>query len=395
MVKYLVVILAFVSIIFGTDASAQESPTFLGSGQFGVLFSIDVAEQSATLIGLMPEVLATEIEFDILTRTLWAEESNGGLDLHRIDPASGGSLETVRLPEGALNGMEFVGSVLYGTFITDPQGPSDLVTVDTSSGELTTIGPTGVGPVSGLAYDDLTGVMYGVTAGGNLSDLVIIDLTTGHATVIGPTGFDRIGSIEFGPDGKLYGGLSRNTSSVPGLLLEIDPNNGFATPLFETGFSITGLTATTSRVLPVSLDVKPSSCPNPLNVKSKGVLPVALLGTADFDVNDVDVASLRLEGVSPIRSALEDVATPTEPFTAKEDCYEDCNELEADGYTDLTLKFDRQEIVDALESIEDRECVALKLTGTLVDGTSIEGEDLVVILNKPNAENTKEKKGKK
>jgi len=34
----------------------------------------------------------------------------------------------------------------------------------------------------------------------------------------------------------------------------------------------------------VPVDIKPTSCPNPLNVKSRGVLPVAILGTADFDV---------------------------------------------------------------------------------------------------------------
>ena len=42
----------------------------------------------------------------------------------------------------------------------------------------------------------------------------------------------------------------------------------------------------------VDIDIKPTSCPNPLNVKSKGVLPVAILGTASFDVNDVDVSTV-------------------------------------------------------------------------------------------------------
>ena len=241
--------------------------------------------------------------------------------------------------------------------------------------------------------------MYGVTAGEAPSDLVTIDLTTGAATLVGSTDLERIGSIEFGTDGYLYGGVSRNGGDLANHLVRIDIDTGAATVLFDTGFSITGLTATTtiSRVPQVHIDVKPSSCPNPLNVKSKGVLPVALLGTADLDVNDVDIASLRLEGVAPIRSAFEDVATPTDLFTANGDCYEDCNELGPDGYTDLTLKFDRQELVEALGlgGVEDRECVVLKLTGNLNDGTSIEGEDLVVILNKPNPENTKEKKGKK
>jgi hypothetical protein len=62
--------------------------------------------------------------------------------------------------------------------------------------------------------------------------------------------------------------------------------------------------------IPVDIDIKPGSCPNPLNLKSKGVLPVAILGSEDLDVSTIDVDTIRLEGVAPLRSRLEDVATP-------------------------------------------------------------------------------------
>ena len=39
------------------------------------------------------------------------------------------------------------------------------------------------------------------------------------------------------------------------------------------------------RPITISIDIKPGSCPNPLNSNSQGVLPVALLGTEDFDVS--------------------------------------------------------------------------------------------------------------
>ena len=64
----------------------------------------------------------------------------------------------------------------------------------------------------------------------------------------------------------------------------------------------------------MAVDIKPQSCPNPLNVKKKGVLPIAILGTEDFDVTEIDPASVELEYISPLRWALEDVATPYEPF---------------------------------------------------------------------------------
>ncbi len=57
-----------------------------------------------------------------------------------------------------------------------------------------------------------------------------------------------------------------------------------------------------------TVDIKPQSCPNPLNVKTKGVLPVAILGT-DLDVRNIDISTLRFNGVAPVRSGFEDVET--------------------------------------------------------------------------------------
>ncbi len=36
-----------------------------------------------------------------------------------------------------------------------------------------------------------------------------------------------------------------------------------------------------------------------------GVLPVAILGSADFDVSEIDISSLLLEGVAPLRGNYE------------------------------------------------------------------------------------------
>ncbi len=131
----------------------------------------------------------------------------------------------------------------------------------------------------------------------------------------------------------------------------------------------------------VAVDIHPQSCPNPLNVGSQGVLPAAILGTATFDVTQMDVATVRLEGVPPLRSALEDVATPFVPFTGKKKD-SDCTAEGPDGLLDLTLKFDTQAVVAALGPVTDGEVRVLKLTGTLLDGTPIVGEDVVVILEK-------------
>lgn len=135
----------------------------------------------------------------------------------------------------------------------------------------------------------------------------------------------------------------------------------------------------------VYVDIKPGSCPNPLNLKSQGVLPVAILGTADLDVTKIDPASIRLvigeTEVAPIRSSIEDVATP---FTDEITSCESCTDSGPDGHMDLTLKFKTQAIVQAIgvDNVNDEDCLILTLTGTLNDGTPIIGEDVVRIMKK-------------
>jgi PKD repeat protein len=142
--------------------------------------------------------------------------------------------------------------------------------------------------------------------------------------------------------------------------------------------------------VPVAVDIKPGSCPNPLNTKEKGVLPVAIMGTEGFYVNMIDPTSVRLEGVAPLRWSYEDAGFPYEPFIGKEGRF-DCLEYDPDecvvfdGYLDLSLKFKAQEVVAALGEVHDGDVLVLQLTGQLKEefgGTPIVGEDVVWIVKK-------------
>ena len=89
-----------------------------------------------------------------------------------------------------------------------------------------------------------------------------------------------------------------------------------------------------------------------------------------------------------MRSDYEDVGTPFYPFIGKEDKL-DCTELGGDGIDDLTLKFDMQEIVQAIETsgeeVVDGKIMTLPLTGNLLvefGGNEINGEDVIIILKK-------------
>lgn len=112
----------------------------------------------------------------------------------------------------------------------------------------------------------------------------------------------------------------------------------------------------------VVIDIKPGSAANPFNMASKGVLPVALLGSSDLDVNRIDPASLRLAGVAPIRQSLGDTQN--------------------DGIADVLLHFRDEDIARLLPDATDGEVVGLELTGLLTDGTPIKGTDSITLLLK-------------
>lgn len=168
-------------------------------------------------------------------------------------------------------------------------------------------------------------------------------------------------------------------------LVGFGPTAGEVTDQFrspEGGTNSTFLWAKLTLVPPEpsepKVDIKPTSCPNPLNVKSNGVLPVAILGSAEYDVTQVDTTTILLEGVAPLRWSLEDVAGPVGPDA--EEC--ECTTAGPDGYLDLTLKFKKQDVVAAIGSVDDGLVLPLFLTWDLLDGTPQQGSDCVWIRKK-------------
>ncbi|PLY05471.1 MAG: hypothetical protein C0624_04905 [Desulfuromonas sp.] len=143
------------------------------------------------------------------------------------------------------------------------------------------------------------------------------------------------------------------------------------------------------QALEVPFDIKPQSCPNPLNAVKKGLVSAALTGSETFDVSQVDISSLRVAGVAPIHVAFEDVTAPYYPVSGKEGEL-DCSDAGPDGYLDLVFKFRAQELYAALEamqgrSLKDREVLVVPLRGALEDDAApqpIMGEDVVRILRK-------------
>ncbi|CAK8721575.1 VWFA domain-containing protein [Candidatus Electronema halotolerans] len=132
-------------------------------------------------------------------------------------------------------------------------------------------------------------------------------------------------------------------------------------------------------LIEVPVDINPALCPNTVKLTSRGVISVAILGTADFDVADIDPATVSISGVKPIRWSIKDVATPYSPFTGKSDRM-DCTTDGPDGYNDLTLDFSTKDLIPVFGNVADRDVVTLKVDGKLYDATAIAGEDVVIVL---------------
>ncbi|UCG34109.1 MAG: hypothetical protein JSU68_05625 [Phycisphaerales bacterium] len=144
------------------------------------------------------------------------------------------------------------------------------------------------------------------------------------------------------------------------------------------------------------LDIKPGSCPNPVNVKSKGVVPVAIVGTASHDVSWIVLDSVRLsradgvggevaphEGPQGPHSVYEDVATPFDG----EPCA--CHEAEGDDILDLSMKFQTEDVVAVLELDQEDGGTLLELvvTGRLNDGTEFQTSDCIQVVPAKNKGN--------
>ncbi|MGB2863337.1 MAG: hypothetical protein WBC05_08435 [Sedimentisphaerales bacterium] len=115
------------------------------------------------------------------------------------------------------------------------------------------------------------------------------------------------------------------------------------------------------------IDIKPGNDENNINLKSKGVVPVAVLTTDDFDAATIDPATAQFAGAAPERWKLEDV--------------------DDDGDDDLMFHFRTQELDLGQDSTEAT--LTAQLTGPITiqstaqvsGGTTVSGTDEVRIVS--------------
>lgn len=109
----------------------------------------------------------------------------------------------------------------------------------------------------------------------------------------------EIREFQIGPDDVPYGLFVKGFG---------EGEDGEIYALGSTALESVGDTGLVERIVALPkpvLDIKPGSCPNPLNLRSHGQIPVALLGTDDFDVADVDISTLALTRAGAFATSLD------------------------------------------------------------------------------------------
>lgn len=109
----------------------------------------------------------------------------------------------------------------------------------------------------------------------------------------------------------------------------------------------------------ITIDIRPASDENQLNLNSNGLLNVLVETTDTFDVTEIDVSTVEL--------AADGEGVPVATYV-----YADHDK---DGDLDLLARFS---IRDLKDNGLDMETTELTLTATLNDGTEIQGTDGVI-----------------
>jgi hypothetical protein len=198
-------------------------------------------------------------------------------------------------------------------------------------------------------YDVTTGVLR----------VYVNGVENGSATVAPGTSVTA-NDAPFGIGGFPGGGGFGPQQFLKGLIDEVELFNRALTSQ-EIQATFSAGSAGKCKVTIVAIDIKPGSDPNCFNIDGHGVIPVAILGSADFDVTDVDPQTVLFDGLE-VR-----VRGNKGPLCS----FEDSN---GDSFLDLVCHFE-----DDPGSWTGGTTTAT-LTGQLFDGTTFEGTDSICIV---------------
>ena len=186
--------------------------------------------------------------------------------------------------------------------------------------------------------------------------------STGRARLIVSTGKGEGGPVY--ADLAMDGLLGDARLDPAATLLGSSAIGPYANPGATADYEIDNVALSVLRsVIAVSIDIKPGSFPNSVNLGSNGVVPVAVLSSADFDATTVDPDTVTLAGAGVA------VRGKGSKYMAREE------DVDGDGDVDLVCQVETENLDP--DSLQDGEAI---LTGQTYDGEEIEGKDLIRIV---------------
>jgi len=306
--------------------SALSYSTFLGGGFSATGFDIAVdASGSAFVSGEAgPDFPTTAGAYDTT--------HNGAEDVFvtRLNP-----------PGSALSYSTFLGATGFdeGFGIAVDAGGSAHVTGATTSGDF---------PTTSDAHDRQF-------SGGDDGFVSRLDPTGSallHSSYLGGGESDRGFGIAVGPARSVYVGGQTGSRDFPTTPAAYDTSfNGGSFDAFVTKLA--------PDVIRVTIDVKPRDAGNRINLRSRGVIPVAILTTQGFDARSVDVRTV----------CFGDAEQSTQRACSEAHGRGHTEDVDGDGDLDLVLHFRAQET--GIDPGDTRAC----LTGATLDGRRVEGCD--------------------
>jgi len=152
-------------------------------------------------------------------------------------------------------------------------------------------------------------------------------------------------------------GTGANFANVSAIELRVNGGDSLDVKLgrFET-------TNQNDATIAVQIDIKPGTSLNTVNLRSAGVIPVAILGGAALDVADIDPSTLRLSGAETHLAGKSGKSMCSVEF------------VDGDNYPDLLCHFQTDQL-----SLQVGDSI-VTLHGQTFGGKPIQGEDNVTIV---------------